>query len=115
MTLGIVLDFELGIAIADTTATLMSSVLLVPALALRFARRNTPLSRPFLLISGATVAWAAAAILYLIVPEAYDDMVYNGLALIQWFLFYNAVRSYVRLAEKPAPAVAAATYELGSL
>ncbi len=84
----------------------MSSALLVPALALRFARRRTALERPFMLISWATVAWAAAAIFYLIVPAAYADMVYNGLALIQWFLFYSGARSYVKLAERPAQTVA---------
>ena len=101
LTLGFVLDYDLGITVADTTATLMSSALLIPALALRLARQKTALEQPFMLISGATVAWAAAAILYLVVAEQYADMVYNGLALIQWFLFYSAARSYAKVAERP--------------
>ena len=96
LSLGFLLDYGLGTRVADTTATLMSSALLIPALALRLARRKTALERPFVLISGATVAWAAAAILYLVVSKQYADMVYNALAIVQWFLFYSAARSYVK-------------------
>ncbi|ADI15450.1 hypothetical protein Trad_2341 [Truepera radiovictrix DSM 17093] len=97
LLLGLLLDTPLGIQIADTTATLYSSVLLLPALALLYSPQEARLNRPFRLISSATVAWALAANLYVYLPEAHADMVYNAFALAQWALFYSAAHVYVQL------------------
>ena len=63
LTLGFVLSFELGISIADNAKTFFSAALVLPALALWFSKTNPRLTRPFLLLSVATVAWFLADIL----------------------------------------------------
>lgn len=95
VSLGLVLGAELGIAIADGAGLYLSAALLVPAIALWFSRKDVNLTRPFLLISAATVAWFLADAFYLYLSEAYADMAFNSLALVQWFLLYRAARLYV--------------------
>ena len=93
--LGVIFSLEVGVTIADGAGLYLSGALLVPALALLFSGRNSNLTRPFLYISAATIFWFLADALYLYLPESSVDMVFNCLALIQWFLFYRAARVYV--------------------
>ena len=95
VALGLLLGAELGVTIADGAGLYLSAALLVPALALWFSKKDPNLTRPFLFVSGATVAWFLADALYVTLPETYAGMVFNCLALIQWFLFYRAARLYV--------------------
>lgn len=95
VVLGLVLGLELGITIADSAGLYLSAALLIPALALWFSKKDTSLTRPFLYISAATAAWFLADALYITLDEAYANMAFNCLALVQWFLFYYAARVYV--------------------
>ena len=93
--LGVVFSLEMGVTIADSAGLYLSGALLIPALALLFSRRDPNLTRPFLYIGAATTFWFLADVLYIYLPESSADMVFNCLALVQWFLFYRAARVYV--------------------
>ncbi len=96
LTLGFVLSFELGIAVADNVTTFFSAALMLPAAALWFSKAEGRLTRPFLLLSFATFAWFLADILYTRLPEFYNpDMVYNVLSSVQWLLVYVAGVQYL--------------------
>ena len=97
LVLGLVLDYGLGIALADNVKTYFSALLVLPAIALWFSRADARLTRPFLLLSAATIAWFFADLLYVRLPETYNvDMIYNTLASVQWLLVYLAGRQYLR-------------------
>ena len=101
--LGFVLSFELGISVADNAKTYFSAVLVLPAVALWFSRTSPRLTRPFLLLSFATIAWFLADILYVRLPETYNiDMIYNTLASVQWLLVYLAGITYLKSAVSEA-------------
>ncbi len=97
LVLGVILDFELGISVADNAKTYFSALLVLPAAALWFSRAELRLTRPFLLLSGATLAWFLADLFYVRLPESYNiDMIYNALASVQWLLVYLAGRQYLK-------------------
>ncbi len=92
--LGLIFSLEMGVTIADSAGLYLSAALLVPALAFWFSG-DASLTRPFLFISAATGAWFLADLSYVTLPESSADLVFNCFALIQWFLFYRAARTYV--------------------
>ncbi|CAN5823595.1 hypothetical protein BH24DEI2_BH24DEI2_25810 [soil metagenome] len=122
VVLGFVLDFRIGITIADNAKTYFSALLVVPAVALwfsgtgfsgiRFSRTGfsgtgfsgagpsgseSRLSRPFLLLSFATIAWFVADLLYVRLPDTYNlDMIYNVFSTLQWWLVYLAGARYLK-------------------